>query len=100
MTTTASNWGQEHAAAMDGAGGMTEVHERHDRATAPLRLCIGSVGPFMEQVVSLAEQTEPTDEVEPDAVYHRPEPQMLGLPQRPGMWAREVVLENTTIPGA
>ena len=48
----------------------------------------------------LAEQTEPTDEVEPDAVYHRPEPQVLGLPQRPGVRAREIALENATIPGA
>ena len=47
----------------------------------------------------LAAQTEPADEVEPDAVYHRPEPKVLSLSQRPGMWAQEIALENATIPG-
>src|SRR5215468_4396014 len=45
------------------------------------------------------EQTEPTDEVEPDAVYHCPQPQVLGMPQRPGVRAQEIALENAAIPG-
>jgi hypothetical protein len=48
-----SKLGQEYAAAMDGARGMTAVHERRDHEVAPLRLWLGSVGPCMEQVVSL-----------------------------------------------
>jgi hypothetical protein len=49
---------------------------------------------------ALTEQTEPADEVKPYAVYHRPQPQVLSLPQRPGVWAPEVALENAAIPGA
>jgi hypothetical protein len=37
---------------MASAGGMAEVHERHDLASAPLRLWLGPLGPFTEQVVS------------------------------------------------
>src|SRR5262245_27628946 len=49
---------------------------------------------------TLAEQTEPADEVESNAVHHGPQPQVLPLPQRPGMRAQEVALENAAIPGA
>jgi hypothetical protein len=49
---------------------------------------------------TLAEQTEAADEVEPDAVYHRSQPQVLDLPQRPGVRAREITLQNAAIPGA
>src|SRR5215510_2283635 len=55
MLTTAPNWGHGQAAALDGAGGMTEVHERRDLAIAPLRLWLGPVGPFTEQVVALCQ---------------------------------------------
>lgn len=48
---------------------------------------------------ALAEQTQPAGEVEPEAVQHGPEPQVLGLPQRPGVWAQEVALQNDAIPG-
>ena len=54
---------------------------------------------MQRQWTTLAEQTEPAGEVEPDAVYHRPEPQVLGLPQRPGVRTQEVALENAAIPG-
>ena len=49
---------------------------------------------------ALAQQTEPTDEVETNTVQYCPESEMLRLPQRPGVWVQEIALENATIPGA
>ena len=55
---------------------------------------------YTDGQITLVKQAEPADEVEPDAVYHRPEPQVLGMPQRPGVRAQEVALENAAVPGA